>query len=114
MVNTPMVAAASAAAPEAHAERAKSTYEVGVGFALKTPNEVPWESLKAAVKALDMASVFGGPPGLSGLVPQLKGNLGFLEKLVMDPNEIKAGLAGDLLANAKRRAARRSISMLGR
>jgi CRISPR-associated protein (TIGR02710 family) len=63
-----------------------------------------WESLKTAVKALDMASVFGAPPGLSALIPRLKENLGFLEKLVMDPAEIKAAVAPDLLANAKRRA----------
>ena len=81
-----------------------ATLAAGYGAWDSFQYKVAWESLKAAVKALDMASVFGGPPGLSGLVPQLKGNLGFLEKLVMDPNEIKAGLAGDLLANAKRRA----------
>jgi CRISPR-associated protein (TIGR02710 family) len=63
-----------------------------------------WESLKTAVKALDMASVFGGPPLLKDLLPHLKNNLGFLEKLVMDPADIKAALAPDLLANARRRA----------
>lgn len=63
-----------------------------------------WESLKTAVKALDMASVFGGPPLLKDLMPHLKSNLGFLEKLVMDPGEVKAALAPDLLANARRRA----------
>ena len=63
-----------------------------------------WESLKTAVKALDMASVFGGPAALKNLVPHFKQNLGFLEKLVMDPAEIKSALPLDLLANAKRRA----------
>jgi len=63
-----------------------------------------WESLKAAVKALDMASVFGGPPALKNVIPHFKQNLGFLEKLVMDPVEIKSALPPDLLANAKRRA----------
>jgi CRISPR-associated protein (TIGR02710 family) len=63
-----------------------------------------WESLKTAVKALDMSSVFGGPPGLKDLMPHLKANSGFLEKLVLDPGEIKAAVAPDLLANAKRRA----------
>ncbi len=62
-----------------------------------------WESLKTAVKALDMASVFGGPPTLKNLVPHFKQNLGFLEKLVMDPAEIKSALPLDLLANARRR-----------
>src|SRR6058998_1588287 len=63
-----------------------------------------WESLKTAVKALDMASVFGGPAGIKSLIPRLKENSGFLEKLVLDPAEIKAAVAPDLLANARRRA----------
>jgi len=63
-----------------------------------------WESLKTAVKALDMASVFGGPAALKNVIPHFKQNLGFLEKLVMDPVEIKSALPPDLLANAKRRA----------
>jgi CRISPR-associated protein (TIGR02710 family) len=63
-----------------------------------------WESLKTAVKALDMASVFGGPSGLKNLIPHLKQNQGFLEKVVMDPAEIKAAVPLDLVANAKRRA----------
>src|SRR2546422_5334135 len=63
-----------------------------------------WESLKTAIKALDMASVFGGPSGIKTLIPRLKENSGFLEKLVLDPAEVKAAIAPDLLANAKRRA----------
>ncbi|OLB74853.1 MAG: hypothetical protein AUH96_03325 [Nitrospirae bacterium 13_2_20CM_2_61_4] len=63
-----------------------------------------WESLKTAIKALDMASVFGGPPGIKTLIPRLKENSGFLEKLVLDPSDVKAAIAPDLLANAKRRA----------
>ncbi len=63
-----------------------------------------WESLKTAIKALDMASVFGGPAGLKSLIPRLKENSGFLEKLVLDPADVKAAVAPDLLANAKRRA----------
>lgn len=63
-----------------------------------------WESLKTATKALDMASVFGGPAGVKALVPRLKENSGFLEKLVLDPSDVKAAIAPDLLANAKRRA----------
>ena len=66
-------------------------------------SKAAWESLKTAVKALDMASVFGGPPALKNLVPNFKQNLGFLEKLVMDPAEVKAALPLDLLANARRR-----------
>jgi CRISPR-associated protein (TIGR02710 family) len=63
-----------------------------------------WESLKTATKALDMASVFGGPAGVKTLIPRLKENSGFLEKLVLDPADVKAAIAPDLLANAKRRA----------
>jgi CRISPR-associated protein (TIGR02710 family) len=63
-----------------------------------------WESLKTSVKALDMASVFGGPSGVKALIPRLKENSGFLEKLVLDPADVKAAVAPDLLANAKRRA----------
>ncbi len=63
-----------------------------------------WESLKTATKALDMASVFGGPAGVKALVPRLKENAGFLEKLVLDPSDVKAAIAPDLLANARRRA----------
>lgn len=63
-----------------------------------------WESLKTAVKALDMASVFGGPPGVKALIPRLKENSGFLERLVLDPADVKAAVAPDLLANARRRA----------
>lgn len=63
-----------------------------------------WESLKTATKALDMATVFGGPAGVKTLLPRLKENLGFLENIVMDPADVKAAVAPDLLANAKRRA----------
>ncbi|WHZ16970.1 MAG: CRISPR-associated protein [Nitrospira sp.] len=63
-----------------------------------------WEKLKAALKALDMASLWGGPPGMKTLLPFVKANSGFLEKLVLDPAEVKEGVALDLLAHAHRRA----------
>lgn len=63
-----------------------------------------WEKLKTALKALDMASLWGGPPGLKTLLPFIKANSGFLEKLVLDPAEVKEGVALDLLAHAHRRA----------
>jgi CRISPR-associated protein (TIGR02710 family) len=63
-----------------------------------------WDKLKAAHKALEMASVWGGPTGLKGLLPVIKQNAGFLEKLVLDPSEVKETLALDLLAHARRRA----------
>jgi hypothetical protein len=51
-----------------------------------------------------MASVWGGPPGLKALLTGVKQNAGFLEKLVLDPNDVKEPLALDLLAHARRRA----------
>jgi CRISPR-associated protein (TIGR02710 family) len=63
-----------------------------------------WDKLKTAHKALEMASVWGGPSGLKNLLPAIKQNAGFLEKLVLDPNEVKETLALDLLAHARRRA----------
>jgi CRISPR-associated protein (TIGR02710 family) len=62
-----------------------------------------WEKLKLAVKAIEMASLFGGPPGLKACLPAVKANAGFLEKLVLDPAEAKELLALDLLAQAGRR-----------
>lgn len=63
-----------------------------------------WEKLKAASKALDMASLWGGPLGLKALLPLIKANSGFLEKLVLDPAEVKEGVVLDLLAHGHRRA----------
>lgn len=62
-----------------------------------------WEKLKSSVKAMDMASLFGGPPGLKGVIPLIKANAAFLEKLVLDPAEVKELLAYDLMAHAGRR-----------
>jgi CRISPR-associated protein (TIGR02710 family) len=63
-----------------------------------------WEKLKTSLKALDMAALWGGPPGLKSLLPLIKANCGFLEKLVLDPAEVKEGVTLDLLAHAQRRA----------
>jgi len=62
-----------------------------------------WEKLKTAVKAFEMASLWGGPPGLTSLLPAIKSNAGFLEKLVLDPAPVKDLQAHDLLAHAGRR-----------
>jgi CRISPR-associated protein (TIGR02710 family) len=62
-----------------------------------------WEKLKTAVKAFEMASLWGGPPGLTSLLPAIKANAGFLEKLVLDPAPVKDMQAHDLLAHAGRR-----------
>ena len=62
-----------------------------------------WEKLKNSVKAFEMASLWGGPPGLASLLPAIKANAGFLEKLVLDPAPVKDMQALDLLAHAGRR-----------
>jgi CRISPR-associated protein (TIGR02710 family) len=62
-----------------------------------------WEKLKGAVKAIEMASLFGGPPGVKAALPAIKANAGFLEKLVLDPADVKELLSFDLLAHAGRR-----------
>jgi CRISPR-associated protein (TIGR02710 family) len=62
-----------------------------------------WDKLKVSTKAIDMASLFGGPPGLKGVLPPIKANATFLEKLVLDPAEVKELLAHDLMARAGRR-----------
>jgi len=65
-----------------------------------------WEKLKGGSKALELASVWGGPPGMDRLIKSLKTNLSFLERIVLDPKEIKPSIALDLLAWAKRRGDR--------
>lgn len=62
-----------------------------------------WDKLKTAAKALEMASLWGGPPGLNTVLPAIKANAGFLERLVLDPAAVKDSLALDLLAHASRR-----------
>lgn len=62
-----------------------------------------WDKLKTAIKALEMASVWGGPPGLKQAVAPIKQNAGFLEKLVLDPQDVKEAIIYDLLAHARRR-----------
>lgn len=62
-----------------------------------------WDKLKTAAKALEMASLWGGPPGLNIVMPGIKANAGFLERLVLDPAAVKDSLGLDLLAHAGRR-----------
>jgi len=62
-----------------------------------------WEKLKTAVKAFEMAALWGGPPGLASLLPAIKTNAGFLEQLVLDPAPVKDMQALDLLAHTERR-----------
>lgn len=62
-----------------------------------------WDKLKTATKALEMASLWGGPPGLKAVMPGIKANAGFLERLVLDPAAVKDSLGLDLLAHVSRR-----------
>lgn len=62
-----------------------------------------WDKLKTSLKALEMASLWGGPPGVKTLLPAVKANATFLERLVLDPAEVKELVALDLLAHAGRR-----------
>ena len=63
-----------------------------------------WDKLKSSIKALEMASVWGGPPGLSSVIDSAKTNSRFLESIVLDPHDVKLPIGQDLLAHAKRRA----------
>lgn len=63
-----------------------------------------WEKLKPAHKAMEMATLFGGPSGIKPFLTKIGQNLSFLEKLVMGIPGIKKEHVLDLLANAKRRA----------
>lgn len=75
----------------------------GYGFWERFQYRQAWDKLKTATKALEMASLWGGPAGLKSLLPAVKANAGFLEKLVLDSAEAKELLAMDLLAHAGRR-----------
>ncbi len=74
-----------------------------------------WDKLKSGLKALELASVWGGPPGMAQVIKILKENVRFLESIVLDPQDIKRSLALDLLAWAKRRGDRgRELEMATR
>ncbi len=80
--------------------------DLALGYALweQFQYRLAWDKLKTSVKALEMSAIWGGPPGLKPLLPLIKANSGFLEKLVLDPAAVKEGVALDLLAHAQRRA----------
>lgn len=82
--------------------------DIGNGYALwdQYLYRPAWEKLKGGIKALELASVWGGPSGLDRLLKSLKTNLSFLERIVLDSKEVKAAVALDLLAWAKRRGDR--------
>ena len=74
-----------------------------------------WEKLKSGIKALELASVWGGPPGMDRVIKTLKDNLRFLESIVLDAKDIKRSVPLDLLAWAKRRGDRgRDLEMATR
>jgi CRISPR-associated protein (TIGR02710 family) len=75
----------------------------GYGLWERFQHRQAWDRLKAAAKAMEMATLFGGPAEVRALVPAVKANAVFLEKLVLDPADAKELLAPDLLAHVQRR-----------
>lgn len=63
-----------------------------------------WEKLKPSCKSLEMAIVFGGPPGIKTFTTKIRESLSLLEKLSVGTPGIKREHFFDLLANARRRA----------
>jgi CRISPR-associated protein (TIGR02710 family) len=84
--------------------RALADLAAGYGLWERFQYRQAWEKLKGGLKGLEMASLWGGPPGLKMVLPAIKQNAGFLERLVLDPQEVKETLIYDLLAHARRRA----------
>lgn len=84
--------------------RALADLAEGYGLWERFQHRSAWDKLKTSLKALEMASIWGGPPELKTLLPAVKQNLGFLEKIILDPGDVKEGVAYDLLGHARRRA----------
>lgn len=84
----------------------KALVDLSEGYALWDAFDYKggWNKLHSAKKALEMAMLFGGPPGVKTLVSGLKENMTFLEKIVMGGEGVKPEIFFDLLSNAKRRA----------
>ena len=83
--------------------RALSDLADGYGLWERFGYRPAWDKLKTSAKSLEMASLWGGPPGVKAVLPAIKANAGFLEKLVLDPQEVKEAEALDLLGHARRR-----------
>jgi len=95
--------------------RALADIAQGYGYWEQFLYRLAWEKLKGGIKALELAAVWGGPPGMSRIIQSLKENVRFLESLTLDAKEIKPSLALDLLAWAKRRGDRgRELEMATR
>lgn len=74
----------------------------GYGLWSRLQHRQAWDKLKMATKSLEMSLLWGGPPGLKPLLPVLKGHVGFLERIALDPQEVKELLTLDLLGHAAR------------
>jgi CRISPR-associated protein (TIGR02710 family) len=95
--------------------RALADIAQGYGLWEQLLYRLAWEKLKSGIKALELASVWGGPPGMERVITTLKSNARFLESIVLDAKEIKPSLALDLMAWAKRRGDRgRDLEMATR
>jgi CRISPR-associated protein (TIGR02710 family) len=95
--------------------RALADIAQGYGLWEQLLYRLAWEKLKNGIKALELASVWGGPPGMDRVITTLKGNARFLESIVLDAKEIKPSLALDQIAWAKRRGDRgRDLEMATR
>ncbi|NKB81068.1 MAG: TIGR02710 family CRISPR-associated protein [Nitrospirales bacterium] len=82
--------------------------ELSEGYALweHFQYRLAWDKLKSSLKALELASIWGGPTGLASVLTAVKANVKFLESLVMDPDVIKRVVSHDLFAHAQRLARR--------
>lgn len=89
---------------EKHLYKALSDVAEGYGLWDNFQHKQAWEKLRPSQKSLEMATVFGGPPGLRSFAATLKENLNFLEKLSVGMTGIRNEHFWDLLSNAKRRA----------
>ncbi len=89
---------------EKHLYKALSDVAEGYGLWDNFQHKQAWEKLRPSQKSLEMATVFGGPPGLKSFAATLKENLNFLEKLSVGMTGIRNEHFLDLLSNAKRRA----------
>ena len=83
--------------------KALANFSLGYAFWDALDYRSAWNKLQESKKALDMATLFGGPAGLKNLVSAAKENLLFLEKMTMGSQEVKPEILLDLLANAATR-----------
>lgn len=89
---------------EKHLYKALADIAEGYGLWDTFQYKQAWEKIKPAQKSLEMATVFGGPPGLKAFTAKLRESLAFLEKLAMGMPGIRQEHFLDLMANARRRA----------